>query len=247
MQSRVCQAARNSCTSIFVAAELTAEVSGYTSESRAAAQSAKQILQGLKKLGDELKQNKDADPRGTAQFRLFQNRYHEMYSKFHKAVGDNQVARATFKERVTDRAVSQARIIFPDRSEAELSTLVTANPQALQEHLQAPELVAHSNVQDVFDEVQERNEAINELVRSMAEINELMQDLAVLVQEQSEQLQRIDQQVGSTVQRIEKGNKELEKAIRYQKAARRKYCCIAIVGIIILVVILGSVIPTSGK
>lgn len=225
--------------------ELTREVSGYTDACRAATGRSKALLEGLKLTGKELKASKDSDPRGQAQFRLFQNRYHEMYSSFHKAVSDNQVARATFKERVTERAVSQAKLLFPDRSDEELSEMVTSNPQALQQHLQAPEVVAHADVQGVFDEVQERNEAINELVRSMKEINEMMSDLAALVQEQSDNLQRIDQQVGSAVVRIEKGNKELERAISYQKAARRKYCCIAIIGVIILVVILGSVIPTT--
>ena len=227
-------------------AGLTREVSELTESSRSSTKQCKGLLEELKRMGVQLRQGASgADPRGQAQYRLFQNRYHAMFSIFHKAVSDNQVARATFKERVTERAVSQAKLLFPDKSDEELSSMVTSNPQALEQHLQAPEVVAHAEVQDVYDEVQERNQAINELVRSIKEINDMMSDLAVLVQEQSEQLQRIDAQVGSAVVRIEKGNKELERAIQYQKAARRKYCCIAIVGVVILLVIVGSVIPAT--
>lgn len=95
--------------------------------------------------------------------------------------------------------------------------------------------------------LEERNQDAHAILVESKQLNETMQDLAVLVQEQSEQIKEIDGNVGTTAQRVERGNEHLEEATTLQKAARKKQCCILGIVVVILVAICIPIILTQSK
>ena len=77
----------------------------------------------------------------------------------------------------------------------------------------------------------------------MRELNQLFSDLAVLVNEQGELMDQILSNVQTSVQYVEKGRDELQKAKKYGKKSRKKLCWVMMVVFVIFLFIL---IPTLG-
>ncbi|KAJ3669962.1 hypothetical protein LUZ60_010286 [Juncus effusus] len=96
------------------------------------------------------------------------------------------------------------------------------------------------NVIDVIAEIQERHDAVNQIERSLLELQQVFMDMAVLVSTQGEQLDDIESQVGKARSFVERGREQLQVARTHQKSSR-KWTCIAI--IILLVIILVIVLP----
>ncbi|XP_073006091.1 syntaxin-121 [Typha latifolia] len=95
-------------------------------------------------------------------------------------------------------------------------------------------------VVDVVAEIQERHGAVQQLERSLLELQQVFMDMAVLVAAQGEQLDDIESQVGRARSFIERGREQLQVARHHQKNSR-KWTCFAI--ILLLVIILVIVLP----
>jgi len=91
----------------------------------------------------------------------------------------------------------------------------------------------------------QREEEVRQLEESVIQVNEMFHDLAQIVTEQGMLIDTIESNVVGAKENVEEGEKEIDKAMDYQKKSRSKMCCILVVCIIILlVVVLCIVIPT---
>ncbi|KXJ12622.1 syntaxin-7 [Exaiptasia diaphana] len=85
--------------------------------------------------------------------------------------------------------------------------------------------------------IEERERAIRQLEADIVGVNEIFRDLANMVHEQGDVIDSIEANVESAAVHVETANVQLEKARDYQKASRKKLCCI----LIILVVVAGAI------
>jgi t-SNARE complex subunit (syntaxin) len=88
---------------------------------------------------------------------------------------------------------------------------------------------------------QEQHNEITEIQQEVLQTADLMKDIAVLINDQGETLDEMEGHVQKASDHIERGVTELNKAVGYQKAARKKKCIIAIILLLVLAAIL---IPT---
>lgn len=89
--------------------------------------------------------------------------------------------------------------------------------------------------------MREREAEAAELATDAAELQDMFQDLGNLVAAQGDDLNLMEKNIDSTQAHVEKGIEHLEVAEIHQKSYRKKLCCVAIVGLILLLAIL---IPT---
>ncbi|KNC48566.1 syntaxin [Thecamonas trahens ATCC 50062] len=82
-----------------------------------------------------------------------------------------------------------------------------------------------------FNEVliAEREHDIAEIEATISDVNEIFRDLSTLVNEQGEQLHDIEHHIENTVAHTDGAVKELTKADNYQRKARRKAMCLALI------------------
>lgn len=85
--------------------------------------------------------------------------------------------------------------------------------------------------------IREREEGIMEIESTMIEINSTMRDITMLVHEQGQMLDRIEDNIEDTHEKVEIGHDELVSARRYQKKARKKMVCILVVAVIAAAVV----------
>jgi len=89
--------------------------------------------------------------------------------------------------------------------------------------------------------IQDRQQGIKEIAKTVQEVNEIFTDLAHLVNEQGVLIDNIETNVEASVQHTSKGVVELRKASDYQKSARTKMCCLALILLIVAGVAVGAV------
>ena len=88
--------------------------------------------------------------------------------------------------------------------------------------------------------IREREQGITQLNRSVQDVAEIFQDLALLVNEQGSQIDNIQTNIETAVNSTQRGVRELARASRTQRQARRTMCIIiactlALVTILIIV------------
>ena len=77
-----------------------------------------------------------------------------------------------------------------------------------------------------------------ELEAQVKELNKMFLDMAYLVEAQAELLDQIEFNVNSTMDFVERGNKEMEGAIQQQDANRRCMCYLAVSFVVIIGIII---------
>ncbi|KAI9333257.1 t-SNARE [Obelidium mucronatum] len=87
--------------------------------------------------------------------------------------------------------------------------------------------------------IQEREQDLQNIERSIIEVNEIFRDLGTIVGEQQFMLDHIESNVGSVAVHVEGATNELRVAADRQKAAQNRMCCLyTVLGAIGLVVIM---------
>jgi len=86
---------------------------------------------------------------------------------------------------------------------------------------------------NAYSHAAEKYQDVLKLEASVQELHQMFLDLAVLVDQQGELLSNIENQVNNASDFIEKGNKDIKKAIKHQTQNRKMMCCILVVGLCI--------------
>ncbi|KAK8493673.1 hypothetical protein V6N12_000658 [Hibiscus sabdariffa] len=102
--------------------------------------------------------------------------------------------------------------------------------QAIQEQ-------GRGQILDTISEIQERHDAMQEIEKGLIELHQLFLDMAILVETQGHQLNDIESHIARASSFVMRGAEQLEVANEYQKSSR-KWGCIAIVGVVLIVIIL---------
>ena len=83
----------------------------------------------------------------------------------------------------------------------------------------------------------ETSQDLQQVNHDLPVVKDLFKDVADLVNEQGDDIEKIEVEVDNATDHVEKGNKELDKALYYQAQARRKKCILLIIFIAILALI----------
>lgn len=96
---------------------------------------------------------------------------------------------------------------------------------------------------------EENSQDLQQVNHDLHVVKDLFKDVADLVNEQGNDIEKIEVEVDNATDHVEKGNKELDKALYYQAQARRKKCILLIIFVVILALISIPIIisATSSK
>ena len=86
--------------------------------------------------------------------------------------------------------------------------------------------------------LQQRDTEVQELVRSIAELNTIFRDLAQMVADQGQVVDRIDVNVENTQVKVSQGLRQLQKADQYQRRGRKMTCIFGLAALIVLLLII---------
>ncbi|XP_057312791.1 syntaxin-7-like isoform X2 [Hydractinia symbiolongicarpus] len=113
-------------------------------------------------------------------------------------------------------------------------------------HDRGPQMQVQAEAELSIDMIREREEALRRLESDIVDVNEIFKDLAIMVHEQGDVIDSIEANVDSAAVHVETANVQLEKAKHYQKASRKKMCCILVI-LLVVGIILGIVIWQTTK
>ncbi|GIY21040.1 syntaxin-12 [Caerostris darwini] len=83
----------------------------------------------------------------------------------------------------------------------------------------------------------EREQRIRQIESDMLDVNKVFLDLAAMVREQGDVIGTIEENITSAAYNVEGGTEQLIKARNYQKAYRKKLCCLVLILVVVAVVI----------
>ncbi|KAK4508714.1 hypothetical protein PRZ48_002453 [Zasmidium cellare] len=198
------------------------------------------IMSGYRGLADRVKRIKgqpDAtNPRNKAQVDALDRR-------IRKAIQSYQTQESAFRKDVTEQQRRQYLIVRPDASESEIreATESGGDTQIFQQALLNAD--RRGQAQSTLRNVRERHDAIQQIERTMIELQQLFQDLDAIVVQQEAPVMAIEQKAEETHTHLEAGNVHVGKAVDSARAARKKkwIClgiCVAIILIIVLIIII---------
>ncbi|TMW65652.1 hypothetical protein Poli38472_008294 [Pythium oligandrum] len=194
---------------------------------------AKGLLEALKKESVERKKDKDTP---VSEIRIRDNMCATLTKKFMDNMKDYQKAQQKYKNDMKNKVKRQVQIVKPDASEEEIDA-VMRSPDPGSIYKTAILQGAADSIRDVYLNVQDKYQDVLRLEQSVAELHQMFLDLALLVEQQGEMLDQIEFQVRTAANYVEQGNQEVVKALKSQKSARKKKCCLLFVGLAIILII----------
>lgn len=135
-------------------------------------------------------------------------------------------------------SVSAARASFESEHHAPSAAGVPEQHQLLQQQQELTHLAPQDEVDFQEALILEREEEIRNIEQGVSDLNVLFQQVAQLVAEQGEVLDTIERNVETVRDDTRGADRELRAAVRYQKRARSRMCCLLMILTVILTIIL---------
>ena len=151
--------------------------------------------------------------------------------RIRKAINSYQQVESQFRKDVQEQQRRQYLIVNPEASEAEIreATMDGGDTQIFQQALLNSD--RRGQAQSTLRNVQQRHDAIQQIERTMIELQQLFQDLDAIVVQQEPLVQNIEQKAEETNTHLTAGNVEVGKAVNSARAARKKkWICLGICG-----------------
>lgn len=155
--------------------------------------------------------------------------------KLKDRMSDFQVLRETMQKEYKE--VVQRRVYTVTGNHADEKTVDDLIETGQSEQIFQTAIQGRGQVMDTLAEIQERHDTVKELERRLLELQQIFVDMAVLIDAQGDMLDNIENQVTSAVDHVQTGNVALQKAKSLQKNSR-KWMCIAIVILLVIVAII---------
>jgi syntaxin 1B/2/3 len=224
----------------------TEQLEGLMKQTNGLAQSVRNKLKGMDQ------ENKDfaRTHQGASEARIRSNMHSTLTRKFVDLMAEYQEIQTKYKGKYRERVERQYKIVKPHATREEIDNAFDGSdgqqPEIFtQQILQGP---GHAAARTALADIQERHKDITRLETSIQELHQLFLDMSVLVETQGELLDQIEYTVSQSVNYTGKAVEELRTASKYQKAVRKKMCClICIILIIIAIVVVPIVVDRIGS
>ncbi|GIX97605.1 syntaxin-12 [Caerostris extrusa] len=131
------------------------------------------------------------------------------------------------KQAMMQKPTTSKNIWNPDEDEENQALVDTERMQQyqIQEELEFEQVIF------------EREQRIRQIESDMLDVNKVFLDLAAMVREQGDVIGTIEENITSAAYNVEGGTEQLIKARNYQKAYRKKLCCLVLILVVVAVVI----------
>eukprot|EP01017_Pseudomicrothorax_dubius_P013049 TRINITY_DN15615_c0_g1_i2.p1 TRINITY_DN15615_c0_g1~~TRINITY_DN15615_c0_g1_i2.p1 ORF type:complete len:314 (+),score=82.63 TRINITY_DN15615_c0_g1_i2:80-1021(+) len=190
----------------------------------------------LEFISEEVEQAKKIAP-GEPETRMKINTHTALMTKFRELLKETQTVQIDTKSSIKQKIVRQARLIDENLTDRQIEE-ICQDPEG------ASRLVAskmfgqgHTRLQNAVSDIQDKYRDIQRLEASVAVVHQMFVDLALLVHAQGEALDNIELNIDQAHNYVNKGERKLQEAKEYHQSSRKKLCCLAVIGIIVLVAI----------
>lgn len=117
------------------------------------------------------------------------------------------------------------------------------NPEALNQIVQQKLFgKASMSLEYAARDIDEKCKGIEQLGQNIRQLFEMIKEISEIIQAQGEQVDLIAENVNKAHNYVHKGNQNLTKAKKHHQEARKKQCCIIMIGVMILVILCTSVL-----
>ena len=186
------------------------------------------IMSGYRGLADRVKRIKS---QREAQEPMNKPQVDALDRRIRKAINAYQTQESQFRKEVQEQQRRQYLIVNPEATEAEIreATQDGGDTQIFQQALLNSD--RRGQAQSTLRNVQQRHDAIQQIERTMIELQQLFQDLDAIVVQQDPLVQNIEQKAEETHTHLVSGNEQVGIAVNSARAARRKkWICLGICG-----------------
>lgn len=183
-----------------------------------------------------------AEPRNAPQVGRVDRRLKATIQKY-------QQIESSFRNELQQSIARQYRIVRPDATDQEVREATEdPNQQVFTQALMQSD--RRGQAQSALNNVSSRHEAIQNIERDMVTLAQLFQDLEVAVVEQEPMVEHIETKADAVHEDVGKANVQIGSAVKSARAAKKKkWICVGIVVLIILIAIIIGIIVwrvTSG-
>ncbi|KAJ3360808.1 Plasma membrane t-SNARE, secretory vesicle fusion [Allomyces arbusculus] len=175
--------------------------------------------------------------KGTADYVMCANQLVTVKKKYQEDVRAFHAAETAFQQRQRDRMLREMRIVQPDATDADVDEYMASGGQIFAQQ------VLHSSrygeARRALQSVQDRHAELQAIERTVEELAQLFLDLNTLIEQQDYTITQITEHVEDTVVELEKGEKEIEKAVEIRKNSIKWswYLCACVIVIILAVAV----------
>ncbi|CAO3635872.1 unnamed protein product [Mucor hiemalis] len=156
--------------------------------------------------------------------------------KFIETIQRYQDIERTYQQKYRQRVERQIKIVQPNATPDEIERVLDSD--------EPPQIFAQSLMQSnrsgqaraVLSEVQSRHDDIKKIEKTILELHQLFVDMQMMVEQQAEVLTQIEVHAENTMVDLERGNKDVDRAIVSAKATRAKKWICFVIFIILLIV-----------
>ncbi|CAK72321.1 unnamed protein product (macronuclear) [Paramecium tetraurelia] len=210
-------------------------------------QISKQIKEAMKDIKEEVERSKrEKDQEDQTETRIQIEQENALASSVYEVLQASSQISYQYQIGVREKIKRQARILDENATEQFLNEICN-DPQKATQLLQnklyggAPSVQLTSAVSDI----QEKYKDIQQLEKSVQLVFQLQQDLAILVGTQGQITTNIEGSLTSAKSYVNKAKDDLIDAEGDHKSAKKKICCIILIGVVILAVIIGPIVATA--
>ncbi|KAL2169134.1 hypothetical protein VTG60DRAFT_6461 [Thermothelomyces hinnuleus] len=192
------------------------------------------IMDQYRRLTDRLRAVK-SDPES----KRYQNQVDKTERELRGAIQKFQELEAASRREMEAQMQRQARIAFPDATDAEISQMVNSETQIFQQAVLGSRGERANRVLGLH---KERKQQMEQIERQLEELLDLMSRVQEMLVQDEVKIQGIETATAEAATKLEESNVHLETAVASSRGARRKkFICLGICVLIVVIIVVAVV------
>jgi t-SNARE complex subunit (syntaxin) len=195
---------------------------------------------------NKMKQENSKLPAENPQKKTRTNMHSTLLNKFMELMREYQSLQANYKERYRERLQRQAEIVKPGISNDEVETMMQSGTEYFADQMLSDE--RHTSSKSALVNIQEQSRELQQLEKSIQELNQLFIDLSAAVDTSSDDLVKVTHEINETVIGVSEGVAQVVKAEEYAMQRRRRLALLissAVTVILVVVAIIAGLIAAK--
>jgi len=157
--------------------------------------------------------------------------------KFIDEMKNYQKAQQSYKNDIKSKVQRQVKIVKPDATPEEVDQVMKSEGGRDQLYKEKILRGVNGAIKNTYANVADKYQDVLTLEASVSELHQMFLDFALLTEQQGEMLDQIEYQVKSAGDYIDDGNIDIQSAINYQRAIRKKQCCILVIVMVVAIIL----------
>jgi len=195
---------------------------------------------------NKMKQENSKLPAENPQKKTRTNLHSTLLKKFLVLIQEYQTLQANYKERYRERLQRQAQIVKPDMTQDEIDQMMQSGTEFFAEQMLSDD--KHTAAKSALVNIQEQQRDLQNLEKSIQELNQLFIDLAAAVDTTTESISAVQAKVNESVAYTSDAVTQINKAEEYAMQRRRRLALLissAVTVILVVLAIIAAVIAAK--